>query len=51
MLQPQELQEVGVFVFSVKMADEQVECLLSARHGHTPQQLGRRLRVLLSPKY
>lgn len=39
MLQPQELQEVEVLVLSVKMADEQVECLLSARNGHTCQQL------------
>lgn len=39
MLQLQELWEVGVLVLSVKMADEQAECLLSARHGHTPQQL------------
>lgn len=43
MLQPQELQEVGVLVLSVKVADEQAECLLSARQGHIPQQLGCRL--------
>lgn len=43
MLQPQEPQEAGILVLSVKMTDEQVECLLGARYGHTPQQVWCRL--------